>query len=128
VRQAQFKLVSSRLTSLCCGLPQHLAVDGRACVKLAMPETGLEDNFTRAYYNCSGRVILSGSSEEQMVRMHCAQTGKPGPGSHAIMFYRYVYDHACWAPCVGGRGESRVPRHGGEGGCTAWSACRSYRR
>ena len=39
---------------------QYLAVDGRRVLALDIPKTGLEDNFTRAYYTCSGRVILSG--------------------------------------------------------------------
>lgn len=41
--------------------PQYLAVDGRRVLALDIPKTGLEDNFTRAYYTCSGRVILSGA-------------------------------------------------------------------
>ncbi len=41
---------------------QYLAVDGRRVLSLDIPKTGLEDNFTRAYYSCSGRAILSGLS------------------------------------------------------------------
>ncbi|CAN0227770.1 unnamed protein product, partial [Phaeothamnion confervicola] len=55
---------------------QYFAVDGRLHVKLDIPRTSLDDNFTRAYYTSSGRLILSGSSEEQVVRLHCAQTGR----------------------------------------------------
>jgi hypothetical protein len=55
---------------------QHLAVDGREFVRLRLPPTGLEENFTRAYYNSSGTLILSGSSEEQVLRLHCSQTGR----------------------------------------------------
>ncbi|CAM9822911.1 unnamed protein product [Discosporangium mesarthrocarpum] len=54
---------------------QYLALDGRLHMHIDMPKTGLEDNFTRSYYTSSGRLILSGSSEEQTMRLHCAQTG-----------------------------------------------------
>lgn len=57
-------------------ITQFLALDGRCHLKLEMPEHGLEDNFTRAYYTASGAKILSGSSEEQVVRLHCALTGQ----------------------------------------------------
>ncbi|CAM9761535.1 unnamed protein product, partial [Choristocarpus tenellus] len=54
---------------------QYLALDGRLHMKLDIPKRQHHDNFTRSYYTSSGRLILSGSSEEQTVRLHCAQTG-----------------------------------------------------
>ncbi|CAM9662216.1 unnamed protein product [Scytosiphon promiscuus] len=55
---------------------QYLALDGRLHMNLDVPKTGLDENFTRSYYTSSGRLILSGSSEEQTVRLYCAQTGR----------------------------------------------------
>ncbi|CAM9549795.1 unnamed protein product, partial [Ectocarpus sp. 8 AP-2014] len=55
---------------------QYLALDGRLHMDLDVPKTGLDENFTRSYYTSSGRLILSGSSEEQTVRLYCAQTGR----------------------------------------------------
>ena len=40
------------------------------------PRTHLDDNFTRAYYSASGARVLSGSSEERVVRVHCARTAR----------------------------------------------------
>ncbi|GAB5029873.1 transducin family protein [Nannochloropsis oceanica] len=55
---------------------QRLVVDGREPLRLKdLPRTGLRENFTRAYYSASGRYIMSGSSEEDSIRLHCAQTG-----------------------------------------------------
>eukprot|EP00752_Nemacystus_decipiens_P012142 g10764.t1 len=55
---------------------QYLALDGRLHMDLEIPKTGMDENFTRSYYTSSGRLILSGSSEEQTVRLYCAQTGR----------------------------------------------------
>ena len=54
---------------------QYLTVDGRLQAHLEMPQTGRLDNYTRAYYMNEGDRIISGSSEEQTVRIHCAHTG-----------------------------------------------------
>ena len=47
---------------------QYTALDGREHLRLPIPALGHRDNFTRAYYSASGRFILSGSSEEQLIR------------------------------------------------------------
>jgi hypothetical protein len=47
---------------------QYTALDGRQHLKLPIPRLGHRDNFTRAYYSASGRFVLSGSSEEQLIR------------------------------------------------------------
>ena len=54
---------------------QYLTVDGRLQAHLSMPQTGHSENYTRAYYMNDGDRIISGSSEEQTVRIHCAHTG-----------------------------------------------------
>ena len=54
---------------------QYLTVDGRLQADLAMHRTGLDNNYTRAYYMNGGDKIISGSSEEDCVRIHCAHTG-----------------------------------------------------
>ncbi|CAM9810480.1 unnamed protein product [Chrysoparadoxa australica] len=58
------------------GVTQYLSVDGREHLSLDIPCSGIADNFTRAYYTSSGKMILSGSSEEQTIRLHCSSTGK----------------------------------------------------
>lgn len=55
---------------------QRLAVDGTLHARLGAPRTHLDDNFTRAYYSASGARVLSGSSEERVVRVHCARTAR----------------------------------------------------
>lgn len=71
---------------------QYTALDGRRHTNFDMPKTNLCSNFTRAYYSCSGRFVLSGSSEERLIRLHCASTGAhlqsaqlyPGRRHHSI--------------------------------------------
>ncbi|KAG5177963.1 quinon protein alcohol dehydrogenase-like superfamily, partial [Tribonema minus] len=65
---------------------QYLTVDGRHHLKLDVPSTAANraENFTRAYYTASGRFILSGSSEERAVRLHCSATGRL---AHAVEMY-----------------------------------------
>ena len=55
---------------------QYTAVDGRLNLHFDIERTGRTDNFTRAYYMCGGDSIVSGSSEEHVVRIHCASTGE----------------------------------------------------
>ena len=66
---------------LCSGVDnevrQHCAVDGRLHMRLPMPRTGRADNYTRAYYMGPHHgTVVSGSSEEKVVRLHCAHTGR----------------------------------------------------
>lgn len=54
---------------------QYTALDGRKHLVYPIPKTSNNINFTRAYYSCSGRFMLSGSSEEPCIRLHCSYTG-----------------------------------------------------
>jgi WD40 repeat protein len=54
---------------------QYLTVDGKLQANLKIPQTGHPENYTRAYYMNNGDHIISGSSEEQTIRIHCAHTG-----------------------------------------------------
>jgi hypothetical protein len=55
----------------------YLAADGRQVLRLAMEETGRADCYTRAYFCDGGRTVVSGASEESLVRLHSATTGEP---------------------------------------------------
>ncbi|KAL5561336.1 hypothetical protein UlMin_031083 [Ulmus minor] len=55
---------------------QHLAVDGRFHLDFAIAPTGSYQNYTRSYYMNGQDYIISGSSEEHVVRICCAQTGR----------------------------------------------------
>ncbi|CAN6449688.1 unnamed protein product [Victoria cruziana] len=55
---------------------QHLAVDGRLHLKLDIASLGSVHNYTRSYYMSGGDYIISGSCEESVVRVCCAQTGR----------------------------------------------------
>lgn len=55
---------------------QHLAVDGRLHMKLDIPPSGSSENYTRSYYMNGRDYIISGSCEENVVRIYCAQTGR----------------------------------------------------
>ncbi len=54
---------------------QYLAVDGTKHLKLNLPSMKKDDNFTRAYYTADSQHILSGSSDQPKVHVHCAQSG-----------------------------------------------------
>ena len=55
---------------------QHLAVDGRVHTSFNIASTGSAHNYTRSYYMNGRDYIISGSSEENVVRICCAQTGR----------------------------------------------------
>ncbi|KAK1439956.1 hypothetical protein QVD17_05781 [Tagetes erecta] len=55
---------------------QLLAVDGRLHLDFAIPPTGSIQNYTRSYYMNGRDYILSGSCDEHVVRICCAQTGR----------------------------------------------------
>eukprot|EP00268_Persea_americana_P045975 TRINITY_DN4714_c0_g1_i2.p1 TRINITY_DN4714_c0_g1~~TRINITY_DN4714_c0_g1_i2.p1 ORF type:complete len:924 (-),score=163.06 TRINITY_DN4714_c0_g1_i2:262-2976(-) len=72
---------------------QLLAVDGRLHMKFNIAPTGSAQNYTRSYYMNGGDYIISGSCEEKIVRICCAQTGRrlrdislEGRGSRNSMF------------------------------------------
>lgn len=54
---------------------QYLTVDGTTHTKFQMPKTGLDGNFTRAYYSSSCTYIFTGACEEPNVSILCATTG-----------------------------------------------------
>ncbi|KAJ7286677.1 hypothetical protein O6H91_Y322100 [Diphasiastrum complanatum] len=55
---------------------QHLAVDGRLHMKYDIAPTGSGQNYTRSYYMNGRDYIITGSCEENVVRIYCAQTGR----------------------------------------------------
>lgn len=55
---------------------QLLAMDGRLHMKFNIAPTGSTQNYTRSYYMNGGDYIISGSCEENIVRICCAQTGR----------------------------------------------------
>lgn len=55
---------------------QLLAVDGRLHLDFGIPPTGSSQNYTRSYYMNGRDYILSGSCDEHVVRICCAQTGR----------------------------------------------------
>uniref|UniRef100_A0A1D1Y1N6 DNA damage-binding protein 2 n=1 Tax=Anthurium amnicola TaxID=1678845 RepID=A0A1D1Y1N6_9ARAE len=55
---------------------QHLAVDGRLHLSFRISPTGSAQNYTRSYYMNGRDYIISGSCEENVVRICCAQTGR----------------------------------------------------
>ncbi|MCO5555232.1 hypothetical protein L7F22_008776 [Adiantum nelumboides] len=72
---------------------QHLAVDGRLQLKFDIPPSGSSQNYTRSYYMNGRDYIISGSCEENVVRIFCAQTGRrlrdlalEGRGSKASIY------------------------------------------
>ncbi|CAM6056040.1 unnamed protein product [Sphagnum tenellum] len=55
---------------------QHLAVDGRLHLKFDIAPTRSIQNYTRSYYLNNRDYIITGSCEENIVRVCCAQTGR----------------------------------------------------
>lgn len=55
---------------------QLLAVDGRLHTEFDIVSTGSLQNYTRSYYMNGRDYIISGSSEESVVRIYCSQTGR----------------------------------------------------
>ncbi|XP_024965415.1 uncharacterized protein LOC112505706 isoform X1 [Cynara cardunculus var. scolymus] len=55
---------------------QLLAVDGRLHLDFGIAATGSSQNYTRSYYMNGRDYILSGSCDEHVVRICCAQTGR----------------------------------------------------
>uniref|UniRef100_A0A1J3HNR5 DNA damage-binding protein 2 n=1 Tax=Noccaea caerulescens TaxID=107243 RepID=A0A1J3HNR5_NOCCA len=55
---------------------QLLTVDGRLHLNFEIVPTGSSMNYTRSYYMNGNDYIISGSCDENMVRVCCAQTGR----------------------------------------------------
>ncbi|XP_024005756.1 uncharacterized protein LOC18029531 isoform X2 [Eutrema salsugineum] len=55
---------------------QLLTVDGRLHLNFEIVPTGSSMNYTRSYYMNGNDYIISGSCDESMVRVCCAQTGR----------------------------------------------------
>ncbi|MQL98790.1 hypothetical protein Taro_031510, partial [Colocasia esculenta] len=55
---------------------QLLAVDGRLHMSFKISPTGSAHNYTRSYYMNGRDYVISGSCEENVVRLCCAQTGR----------------------------------------------------
>ncbi|XP_021751131.1 uncharacterized protein LOC110716800 isoform X2 [Chenopodium quinoa] len=72
---------------------QLSAIDGRLLLDFDIASTGSSQNYTRSYYLNGRDYIISGSCDENVVRICCAQTGRrlrdislEGRGSGASMF------------------------------------------
>ncbi|XP_054786816.1 protein DWD HYPERSENSITIVE TO UV-B 1 isoform X2 [Prosopis cineraria] len=55
---------------------QLLAVDGRLHLAFDIASTGSSQNYTRSYYMNGRDYIISGSCDEQVIRICCTQTGR----------------------------------------------------
>ncbi|XP_039036401.1 uncharacterized protein LOC120173249 [Hibiscus syriacus] len=55
---------------------QLLAADGSLHLEFNIPSTGSSQNYTRSYYLNGKDYIISGSCDEHVVRICCAQTGR----------------------------------------------------
>ncbi|KAL1824258.1 hypothetical protein ACET3Z_011036 [Daucus carota] len=55
---------------------QLLAADGRLHMNFEIASTGSAQNYTRSYYMNGRDYVISGSSDEPVVRVCCAQTGR----------------------------------------------------
>nr|XP_016471033.1 PREDICTED: uncharacterized protein LOC107793237 isoform X1 [Nicotiana tabacum] len=55
---------------------QLLSVDGRLQTDFGIASTGSAHNYTRSYYMNGRDYVISGSSDESIVRICCAQTGR----------------------------------------------------
>ncbi len=84
-------------------ITQYLAIDGKKHLKLNIPSTEKDDNFTRAYYTADSQHILSGYSDEPGIRLHCARTGDlvsciemyPGRQHHSLFIQSLRGDPHC---------------------------------
>ncbi|KAL7614233.1 hypothetical protein Lser_V15G07448 [Lactuca serriola] len=72
---------------------QLLAVDGRLHTNFDIAPTGSGQNYTRSYYMNGRDYIISGSCDEPIVRVCCAQTGRrlrdiylEGQNARSLMF------------------------------------------
>ncbi|XP_073287320.1 protein DWD HYPERSENSITIVE TO UV-B 1 isoform X2 [Primulina huaijiensis] len=72
---------------------QLLAVDGRLHLDFGIASTGSSQNYTRSYYMNGRDYVISGSCDEHVVRVCCAQTGRrlrdvslEGKGAGTSMF------------------------------------------
>ncbi|XP_051146853.1 protein DWD HYPERSENSITIVE TO UV-B 1 isoform X3 [Andrographis paniculata] len=72
---------------------QLLAVDGRLHMDFGIASTGSSQNYTRSYYMSGRDYVISGSCDEHVVRICCANTGRrlrdvslEGKGVGASMF------------------------------------------
>ncbi|KAG5548224.1 hypothetical protein RHGRI_013805 [Rhododendron griersonianum] len=72
---------------------QLLAADGRLHLDFNIVSTGSSQNYTRSYYMNGRDYVISGSCDENVVRICCAQTGRrlrdislEGKGAEASMF------------------------------------------
>lgn len=55
---------------------QLLSVDGRLQTDFGIASTGSAHNYTRSYYMNGRDYVISGSSDESIIRICCAQTGR----------------------------------------------------
>lgn len=55
---------------------QYLFMTGEKHLSYNIASTGLDGNFSRAYYSASGSHVIAGSCEESSVKMLCAYTGE----------------------------------------------------
>ncbi|PHU25168.1 hypothetical protein BC332_03500 [Capsicum chinense] len=72
---------------------QLLSVDGRQQTDFGIASTGSAHNYTRSYYMNGRDYVISGSSDESIVRICCAQTGR------RLRDY-YLEDHVLESPIL----------------------------
>jgi hypothetical protein len=62
----------------------YCVADGRLHTEIKIEKSGRRSNYTRAYYSDGGRCVISGSSEESLVRINSSSNGEP---QHSIPLY-----------------------------------------
>lgn len=71
-----FIMRDSRHNGYLFQVKQLLAVDGRLHLDFGIAPTLSSQNYTRSYYMNGRDYIISGSCDEHVVRICCAQTGR----------------------------------------------------
>eukprot|EP01018_Ginkgo_biloba_P003123 Gb_13353 [translate_table: standard] len=77
---------------------QHLAVDGRLHMRFDIASTGSPQNYTRSYYMNGRDYIISGSCEENVVRICCAHTGRRLRDLALETILNLLVKRASWKP------------------------------
>lgn len=73
---------------------QLLSVDGRLHTDFGIASSGSAHNYTRSYYMNGRDYIISGSSDEHVVRICCAQTGRRLRDVYFEVILEHTFDQA----------------------------------
>ena len=79
-----------RLTVKDFQVKQLLAADGRLNINFEIASSGSAHNYTRSYYMNGRDYIISGSCDEHVVHICCAQTGRRLRDVHLEVTMKFV--------------------------------------